>query len=161
LTKNGFGYILGQFYTNASGHPAPGLPNSTFSDQKSPFGYILEGLGIYHFCVQLEYFTTIWYLQPFGIFCGHLVNSSPFWYNVARKIWCGNNGQGNPVDNLYSKRVKSTLTVHKQKHLHLYRINGRSRLGSSGTDPIRVGRSISRSFLSETENWWEKYGVQK
>jgi hypothetical protein len=49
---------------------------------------------------------------------------------------CGNNGQGDRVDNLYSKRVKSILTGHKQKHLHLYQINGRSRLGSnSGSDP--------------------------
>jgi hypothetical protein len=60
---------------------------------------------------------------------------------------CGNNGQGNPVDNLYLKRVKSTLTGNKQKHLHLYRINGRSRLGSSGADPIQVGTGISNNFM--------------
>jgi hypothetical protein len=48
---------------------------------------------------------------------------------------CGNNGQADQVDNLYSLRVKSTLTEHKLKHLHLYKINGRSRLGK--VEPIR------------------------
>jgi hypothetical protein len=60
---------------------------------------------------------------------------------------CGNNGQGDPVDNLYLKWVKSTLTGHKQKHLHLYQINGRSRLGSSGADPIQVETRILNNFM--------------
>jgi hypothetical protein len=48
---------------------------------------------------------------------------------------CGNNGQGDQVDNLYSIRVKSTLTRHKLEHLHLYKINGRIRLGK--VEPIQ------------------------
>jgi hypothetical protein len=63
------------------------------------------------------------------------------------KKCCGNNGQGDPVDNLYSKWVKSTLTGHKQKHLHSYQINGRSRLGSSGADPIQFETRISNNFV--------------
>jgi hypothetical protein len=43
----------------------------------------------------LVYFITIRFilgpfaniLWPFGIFCGHLVYFSPFWYFVPRKIW--------------------------------------------------------------------------
>jgi hypothetical protein len=57
------------------------------------------------------------------------------------------NGQGDPVDNLYLLRVKSTLTRHKQKHLHLYQINGQSRLGSSGAEPIQVETRISNNLM--------------
>jgi outer membrane biogenesis lipoprotein LolB len=48
---------------------------------------------------------------------------------------CGNNGQGDQVDNLYSIRVKSTQTQHKLEHLHLYQINGRIRLDK--VEPIQ------------------------
>jgi hypothetical protein len=65
---------------------------------------------------------------------------------------CGNNGQGNPVDNLYSKRVKSTLTSHKQKHLHLYQINGRS-------EPLGV--KWSQSDPSWNKNIKQFYVKQK
>jgi hypothetical protein len=53
-----------------------GLPDGLFSDQKSQFLQILEGLGMLVFCFDhLEYFTAIWYnLWPFGIVCGHLVD---------------------------------------------------------------------------------------
>jgi hypothetical protein len=60
--------------------------------------------------------------------------------------YCGNNGQGDRVDNLYSKRVKSILTGHKQKHLHLYQINGRSRLGSNSGSDLSKTR-ISNNFV--------------
>jgi hypothetical protein len=55
-----------------------------FSNQKSKFGYILEGLAMEDvgiFLCPFGAFTTIWYiLWLFGIFF-------PFWYVVARKIW--------------------------------------------------------------------------
>jgi hypothetical protein len=53
-----------------------GLPDGLFSNQQSQFGKILEGLAM------LVYFMTIWsilwpleifYMWPFGIFCGNLV----------------------------------------------------------------------------------------
>jgi hypothetical protein len=78
--------------------------------------------------------------------------------NVARNfeaifsIGCGNNGQDDQVDSLYSIRVKSTLTGHKREHLHLYQINGRIRLGK--VEPIRVKTEIS-AILCETDNWRE------
>jgi hypothetical protein len=68
-----------------------GLPDGLFSNQKSQFGVILVGLAIENlgiFYEHLVYFTAILtILWPFGIFCGHLVNFSPFWYVVPRKIW--------------------------------------------------------------------------
>jgi hypothetical protein len=43
---------------------------------------------VYLCCGHVEYYRTIRYIScPFGIFCGHLVNFSPFWYVVPRKIW--------------------------------------------------------------------------
>jgi hypothetical protein len=60
-----------------------GLPD-VFSDQKSLFGYILEGLameGIGVLYGHLVYFKAIWYiLWLFGIFCGHLVYFVVIWY---------------------------------------------------------------------------------
>jgi hypothetical protein len=89
-----------------------------------------------------------------GIGCPMMWSSKlAFNYLYAKSIiittyaFCGKNGQGNPVDNLYSLRVKSTLTRHKQKHLHLYQINGRSSLGSSGANLIRVETRISNNFM--------------
>jgi hypothetical protein len=55
----------------------PRLPDGIFSNQKSQFGFILEGLALGDFGVfygHLVYFAAIWYiLWPFGIFF-------PFWY---------------------------------------------------------------------------------
>jgi hypothetical protein len=49
------------------------LPDGLFSNPKSQFGYILEGLGM-EFCDHLEYFVAVWYnLWPFGTASGHLV----------------------------------------------------------------------------------------
>jgi hypothetical protein len=54
-----------------------GLPDGKFSNQKSKFGKILEGLvmeDVVIFYGHLVYFTAIWYtLQTFGTFCGNLV----------------------------------------------------------------------------------------
>jgi hypothetical protein len=67
------------------------LPDGLFSNPKSQFGKILEGLAMENlgiFYDHLVYLTAIWYiLWSFGIFCGHLVHFSPFWYFVPRKIW--------------------------------------------------------------------------
>jgi hypothetical protein len=53
------------------------LPDGLFSNQKSQFGYNLEGFGkenVVIFYDHLEYVTTIWYrLWPFGIVFGQLV----------------------------------------------------------------------------------------
>jgi hypothetical protein len=66
-----------------------GLPDGIFSNKKSKFVLILEGLALEDvdiFYVYLIYFTAICHiLWPFGIFSGNLVYFVPFWY--ARKIW--------------------------------------------------------------------------
>jgi hypothetical protein len=68
-----------------------GLPDGVFSNKKSRFGYIFGGLakknlGIFY--DHLVHFTAIEnILWPFGIFCGHSVYFSPFWYFVPRIIW--------------------------------------------------------------------------
>jgi hypothetical protein len=73
-----------------SGYQA-GLPDGLFSNQKSQFGYILEGLGIENviiFCDHLDYFMAIRYnLWQFGTACGHLVYFSHFGMFGPRKIW--------------------------------------------------------------------------
>jgi hypothetical protein len=71
----------------------PGLPDGIFSNQKSKFELVLEGLAIEDVCifqVPLVYFTAIWYIiRPFGIFSGYLVYFLiiwyifPFWKNLA------------------------------------------------------------------------------
>jgi hypothetical protein len=83
----------------------PGLPDCIFSNQKSPFGQILEGLAkedVGIFFGHLVYFIDIWYLLwTFGIFYGHLVYFmdiwyiiTPLWYVVPRKIWQPRSGRG-------------------------------------------------------------------
>jgi hypothetical protein len=68
-----------------------GLPDGLFSNQKSQFGSILDGLAKENldiFYDHFVYFTAIGnILWPFGIFCGNLVYLSPFWYFGPRKIW--------------------------------------------------------------------------
>jgi hypothetical protein len=62
-----------------------------FSNQKSKFGQILEGLAMgdvvifYGHVVHFTFFCYI--LWTFGVFCGILVYFSPSWYFVPRKIW--------------------------------------------------------------------------
>jgi hypothetical protein len=69
-------------------------------------------------------------------------------------VYCGNNGQGDQVANLYSIRVKSTLTQHQTEHLHLYQINGRFRLGQ--VEPIQFeSKQKYQQFYVGTENWRE------
>jgi hypothetical protein len=68
-----------------------GLPDGLFSNQKSHFGLILEGLrmeNVVIFYDHLEYFTAIWYnVWPFGIVCGNLVYFSRFGMFGPRKSW--------------------------------------------------------------------------
>jgi hypothetical protein len=63
-----------------------GMPDGLLSNQKSQFGSILEGLAMENvgiFYVHLVCFTAIGnILWSLGIFCGHLVYFSPFWYVV-------------------------------------------------------------------------------
>jgi hypothetical protein len=70
---------------------ASGLPDGIFSNQKSRFGYILEGLAMEDVGTlygYLVYFTAIWYsLWLFGIIYGYLIFIFPFWFFVPRKIW--------------------------------------------------------------------------
>jgi hypothetical protein len=54
-----------------------GLPDGLFSDQKSQFCFVFEGLGMENLGV-CTYFMVIWVLlslfgdfSPFGIFCGN------------------------------------------------------------------------------------------
>jgi hypothetical protein len=67
------------------------LPDGLFSNQKSQFEYILEGLGMETVGIyydHLEYFTAILYnLWPFVINCGHLVYYFHFGMFGPRKIW--------------------------------------------------------------------------
>jgi hypothetical protein len=68
-----------------------GLPDGLFWNQKSQFGSIAELLArenLGKIMDNLVNFTAIAnILWPFGIFSGHLVYFSPFWYLVPRKIW--------------------------------------------------------------------------
>jgi hypothetical protein len=58
------------------------LPDGIFSNQKSQFGYILEGLEIengFIFYDHLKNVIAIWYnLWQFGVVSGHLVCFFPF-----------------------------------------------------------------------------------
>jgi hypothetical protein len=82
----------------------------TFSNQKSQFGYILEGLAMEDVGI---FMATLSILRPnatFGTFCGHLVHFFPFWFIVQRKIWqpCQLT-----VFSTSHKRTISMLTLHK------------------------------------------------
>jgi hypothetical protein len=68
-----------------------GLPDGLFSNQKSKFGYILEGLGmdnVFIFHYYLEYFVAIWYnLWQFWIVSGHWEYFFHFGMFGPWKIW--------------------------------------------------------------------------
>jgi hypothetical protein len=69
-----------------------GLPDGKFyMYQKSQFECFWEGLGMENvgiFYGHLKYLLATWNISlPFGLFFGHLVCFSPFWYIVPRKIW--------------------------------------------------------------------------
>jgi hypothetical protein len=62
-----------------------------FSNQKSQFGKILDGLAMEDVGIvygHLVYFMAIWsILFPFGMFYGHFGRFFSCWYVVSRKIW--------------------------------------------------------------------------
>jgi hypothetical protein len=68
-----------------------GLPDGLFSNQKSQFGQILDGLRMKNvriFYEHSEQFTAVWYiLRSFGTVCVHLVYFSHFGMFGTRKIW--------------------------------------------------------------------------
>jgi hypothetical protein len=88
LAKNGIGYIVSDFFTNSSVHPAhiylssiltttlcvyascTELPDDVFSDQIPSFGYILEGLGMERLAYSMFILNI---LRPYGIFNDRLV----------------------------------------------------------------------------------------
>jgi hypothetical protein len=78
----------------------PGLPDCIFSNQKSPFGQILEGLAkedVGIFFGHLVYFIDIWYLLwTFGIFYGHLVYFMDIWYIIPHFGMLYQEKSGNP-----------------------------------------------------------------
>jgi hypothetical protein len=63
------------------------LPDGLFSNQKSQFGYILEGLEIGIFYGHLEYDTHLVYLKDILYIFWSFGTFFPFWYVVPRKIW--------------------------------------------------------------------------
>jgi hypothetical protein len=69
----------------------PGLPDGLFSNQKSKFVELLEGLAMEDdgiFYGHLVYFTVFCcILWTFGKVRGNLIYFFPFWYFVTRKIW--------------------------------------------------------------------------
>jgi hypothetical protein len=71
-----------------------GLSDGIFSNQKSQFGSILEGLTI----EDEIYFMGIWSIsRPFGMFNGHLVYFVVIWYNFSRfGVFCQEKSD-NPV----------------------------------------------------------------
>jgi hypothetical protein len=76
-----------------------GLPDGLFSNQKSQFGQILEGLGMENVVIfydHLEYFMAIWHniCWQFGIGNAHLVYFFHFGMFGQRKIWqpCSESG---------------------------------------------------------------------
>jgi hypothetical protein len=78
----------------------PGLQDGTVSNQKSLFGYILEGLGMEKVGIlfgHLKYITAIYYiLWPFG-------NLVAVWYILPRfGILCKDNS-GNPDVNFEAR----------------------------------------------------------
>jgi hypothetical protein len=69
----------------ATGHPVTQGYQMVCFQTKNP------NLGKFWRVLQwkiLVYFTMIGNISwPFGIFCGHLVYYSPYWYFVSRKTW--------------------------------------------------------------------------
>jgi hypothetical protein len=69
---------------------SPGLPDGIFSNQKSKFGQILEGLAM---ADALVFYVRLNILKPFGIFYVNLVYFKIIWFIFHRfgmlkpKIW--------------------------------------------------------------------------
>jgi hypothetical protein len=71
-------------------HFKAGLPDGFFSNQRSQFGKILEGLAMgnlgtfYNHLVYVKAIGNIFW--PFGIFCGNLVYFVGIWYIFPRFV---------------------------------------------------------------------------
>jgi hypothetical protein len=81
----------------------------------------MENLGIFH--DRLVYFTAIGnILWPFGIFCGHPVYFSPFWYFVLRKIWqpWSSGFLAEPIAFNFQPVLRKALSLVWLKKLYLY-----------------------------------------
>jgi hypothetical protein len=75
------------------------LPDGIFSDQKSQFGKILEGLAM----EDVGIFATILsILQTNGIFYGHLVQFWVIWYITSRFDMLYRENYGNPGEDIGS-----------------------------------------------------------
>jgi hypothetical protein len=92
------------------------LPDGLFSNQKSLFGLILEGLrleNVYIFYGHLEYFMEIWdIVWPFGTFCINLVPFCPVLVLCAKK--CGNPAKRD-IFELSRRRLKRDASPSKFK----------------------------------------------
>jgi hypothetical protein len=65
-------------------------PDGIFSNQKSQFGVILEGVAMKDVGIFMAILSILWpncNSWSFGAFCGHLVYFSRFGNVVSRKIW--------------------------------------------------------------------------
>jgi hypothetical protein len=85
---------------NLFGDLAPVLPDGVFIDQKSQFGYILEGLAMEDVGIleTFNLFTAKWnILWPFGAFCGHFVHFVVLWYILTSFGKLCREKSGNPV----------------------------------------------------------------
>jgi hypothetical protein len=101
-----------------------GLPDGMFSNPKTQFGQILEGLGtekVGMFCAHLEYTTAIWYiLRPFG-------NLVAIWYifSLFGKLCqekSGNAGhtcEAKTVQNCQIALVPLHRAAELSRHLHV------------------------------------------
>jgi hypothetical protein len=114
LTNCFFPKFLFAFFLSPWLDRRTGLPDGKFSNQKSQFGDILEGLGMVNVAIfygplvylmfnwyilwsfgifygHLEYLTVTWDMAwQFGILCGHLVYFVVIWHiSYSFGIFCG------------------------------------------------------------------------
>jgi hypothetical protein len=62
---------------SGTGDGGPGLPDGFFSNQKSQFGYISEGLAMEDVG---KFYGKLVNFRPCGIFYGHFAYFPPVWY---------------------------------------------------------------------------------
>jgi hypothetical protein len=85
------------------------LPDGTFSNQKSKFGYILEGLVMEDVGIFMAILSI---LRLHGIFYGHLVNFVVIWYIFPRFGMLYREKSGNPVVYLSSASYLTPLIAN-------------------------------------------------
>jgi hypothetical protein len=63
-------------------------PNSLFRNGKAPpVQDPTKNPNLGKFWRVLQWKILVYFMTTFGLFCGHLVYFSPFWFVVPRKIW--------------------------------------------------------------------------